>query len=60
MNPTYYQQIFTTKVGTSFINKFVEMCIAISIVSANDIPEVFIFENTANTQIRTKYRMIHF
>lgn len=60
MNPKYYQQIFTAKVGTSFNNNFVEMCSAISIVSGNAIPEVVMFENTANIQIRTKYRMIKF
>lgn len=60
MNPTYYQQIFTAKVGTSFNNNVFEMCSAVSIVSANAIPEVVIFLNTANTQIRAKYRIIHF
>lgn len=43
MNPTYYQQIFTAKVGTSFNNNFVEMCSAVSIVSANAIPDFVIF-----------------
>lgn len=36
------------------------MCSTISIVSTNAIPEVVIFENTAKTQMQTKYGMINF